>query len=218
MKISELSAESGVSTATIKYYLRESLLQPGTLTSSTSAEYDETHLRRLRVVRAFLGPGRLSVSQVRALLEILDDPPDHPGEMMRQLIESLAPPVPSTGAHQRGQQLLRQLGWKADPSSADVSALGAAAIAIESAEITVGMDNLTMYADTAHQLAELEVATFAPGRTDVAAGRELVLGVALVEPLMLALRRLALRDVWLSAHGLVPTDSATGRPVPEEDR
>lgn len=218
VKISELSADSGVSTATIKFYLREGLLHPGTLTSPTSAEYDETHLHRLRVVRAFLGPGRLSVSQVRAVLEILEEPPERPSEMMRRLIESLAPPLQSEVAHERGLGLLRDLGWKADPSSSDVTALGAAAIAIESAGIAVGMENLELYAGTAHRLAEVEVATFAPGGTDVDAGRELILGVALVEPLMLALRRLALRDAWLDAHGLPPTDSATGRPVMEEDR
>ncbi|MYU47619.1 MerR family transcriptional regulator, partial [Streptomyces sp. SID7803] len=52
MRLSELSERSGIATATIKYYLREGLLPPGERLSATQAEYDESHLRRLRLVRA----------------------------------------------------------------------------------------------------------------------------------------------------------------------
>ena len=40
MRISELSARSGVSVATIKYYLRERVLPEGERTSATQATYD----------------------------------------------------------------------------------------------------------------------------------------------------------------------------------
>ena len=43
MRLAELSERSGVSTATIKYYLREGLLQPGRRVTATQAEYDEEH-------------------------------------------------------------------------------------------------------------------------------------------------------------------------------
>ncbi|GMA88788.1 hypothetical protein GCM10025868_40380 [Angustibacter aerolatus] len=43
--------------ATVKYYLREGLLPPGTPTSRTQAQYDEEHVRRLRLVRALLDVG-----------------------------------------------------------------------------------------------------------------------------------------------------------------
>lgn len=45
MRLAELSERSGVSTATIKYYLREGLLAPGRQINATTAEYDEEHLR-----------------------------------------------------------------------------------------------------------------------------------------------------------------------------
>lgn len=45
MRLSELSKQSGVTTATIKYYLREGLLPPGERVTATQAEYDESHLR-----------------------------------------------------------------------------------------------------------------------------------------------------------------------------
>ncbi|MFI8354714.1 MerR family transcriptional regulator [Streptomyces cyaneofuscatus] len=52
MRLAELSERSGVPTATVKYYLREGLLPAGRRVSATQAEYDEGHLRRLRLVRA----------------------------------------------------------------------------------------------------------------------------------------------------------------------
>jgi DNA-binding transcriptional MerR regulator len=58
MLMAELSRSSGVPVATIKYYLREGLLPPGAATSATRAEYDEAHLRRLRLTRALEDPGR----------------------------------------------------------------------------------------------------------------------------------------------------------------
>ena len=65
MRISELSRESGVPVATIKFYLRERLLPDGVLTSATQAQYDETHVARLRLVRALIGPGGLSIAAAR---------------------------------------------------------------------------------------------------------------------------------------------------------
>ncbi|MER6444182.1 MerR family transcriptional regulator [Streptomyces venezuelae] len=73
MRLAELSERSGVSIATIKYYLREGLLPPGRRVSATTAEYDEGHLRRLRLVRAMIQVGQVPVARVRKVLEHVDD-------------------------------------------------------------------------------------------------------------------------------------------------
>ena len=72
MRISELSRTSRVPTATIKYYLRERLLHEGRLTSATQAQYDGTHVARLRLIRALLGPAGLSVVKARQVLDAVD--------------------------------------------------------------------------------------------------------------------------------------------------
>ena len=59
MRLAELSERSGVSAAMIKYYLRQGMLAPGRKVGATTAEYDESHLRRLRLVRALIEVGRL---------------------------------------------------------------------------------------------------------------------------------------------------------------
>lgn len=73
MRVAELSRRSGVSVASIKYYLREGLLPPGELTSPNQAHYGEEHLRRLRLVRALLDVGGLTVAGARDVLAAVDD-------------------------------------------------------------------------------------------------------------------------------------------------
>src|SRR5215218_9536808 len=75
MRISELSRESGVPVATIKYYLREGLLPAGTPTSATSAWYDERHVDRLNLIRALVDVGRLPIARVREVVTALEQPP-----------------------------------------------------------------------------------------------------------------------------------------------
>src|SRR5256886_17599843 len=46
VRISDLSRQTGVPTATIKFYLREHLLPPGAMTARNQADYGSEHLRR----------------------------------------------------------------------------------------------------------------------------------------------------------------------------
>src|SRR2546429_1914232 len=52
VRISDLSRQTGVPTATIKFYLREHLLPPGAMTARNQADYGSEHLRRVRVLPA----------------------------------------------------------------------------------------------------------------------------------------------------------------------
>src|SRR5687767_1024974 len=72
MRISELSTVTGVPVATVKYYLREGLVPPGRVTAATRAEYDESHVGRLRLARALVQVGGLPVAAARDVLASLD--------------------------------------------------------------------------------------------------------------------------------------------------
>jgi len=74
MRISALADRSGVPVGTIKYYLREGLLAPGERTSRTTAEYDDSHVERLRLVRALIDTGGLGIAAVRRIVDVLDTP------------------------------------------------------------------------------------------------------------------------------------------------
>ncbi|WP_433202001.1 MerR family transcriptional regulator [Dactylosporangium sp. CS-047395] len=58
---------------TIKFYLREGLLPPGVPTARNQADYDETHLERLRLIRLLTTVGQLGLAAVRDILEAVDD-------------------------------------------------------------------------------------------------------------------------------------------------
>ena len=74
MRIAELSRRSGASIPTIKYYVREEILPPGTATGRNQAEYSEDHVRRLRLIRALIDVGGLSVAAARQVLATVDPP------------------------------------------------------------------------------------------------------------------------------------------------
>jgi DNA-binding transcriptional MerR regulator len=73
MKISALSEQSDVTVASIKFYLREGLLFAGEASSATQTEYDARHVGRLRLIRALIDVGGLSVAAAKAVLASIDD-------------------------------------------------------------------------------------------------------------------------------------------------
>src|SRR5688572_27425951 len=106
MRISELSARTGVPVATIKYYLRERLLPAGERTSATQAQYDEMHERRLQLVRALVEVAGLSIERVRRVLAVVDEPPSS----MAALLHHATDPD-SVGSAPHASAFLATLGW-----------------------------------------------------------------------------------------------------------
>lgn len=74
MRISELAEATGVPVATLKFYLRERLLPAGVARSRTQADYDETHVERVRLVRVLSDVGGLDLATVRRILEAIESP------------------------------------------------------------------------------------------------------------------------------------------------
>ncbi|NBH07914.1 MerR family transcriptional regulator, partial [Amycolatopsis sp. SID8362] len=72
MRMAELSAETGVPVATVKYYLREGLLPAGRRVGPNQAQYTPEHVKRLRLVCALREIGGLSLAEVADVLGVLD--------------------------------------------------------------------------------------------------------------------------------------------------
>lgn len=206
MRISELSRRSGVATTTIKFYLREGLLPPGQLTAATRAEYDETHLSRLRLIRALYGPGGLSLAAIRDVLRIIDDPPDSQVELLGGAQEALGSARDEDVDLAAAQQLIEQLGWSIADGGTPLRDLADAMSAINEAGIKLIDGGVERYASWAAELVAAEVDTV-PEDSPESAVRQAVLGTILIEPLLLALRRLALQDA--AFHRFPPGDPAS---------
>lgn len=194
MRISELAERSGVPVATIKYYLREHLLHEGELTSATQARYDESHLERLRLIRALVGPAGLSIAQVRTVLNRVDHPPESVHDLLGVGAEAIANTPPDRLAHERVHELMRAWGWRVDDKDCGThAALEEALLGLDAAGFALPPSALEDYRQHMEAIAEREVAGV-PTESAEAAVRYVVLGTVLIEPLLLALRRLAQQE------------------------
>ena len=210
MRISELADVSGVPIATIKYYLREGLLPEGERTSATQARYGDEHVRRLRLVRALVGPGGLSVARARGVIEFLDLAHDSVGEVLGVAQHAVTPDAPEGVDHARARGLVERWGWTVDPGDGPVlAALEVAVDGLEAAGFDLPPERLDGYARAMHDVADAEIAGVPLESVD-AAVQYVVLGTVLVEPLLLALRRLAQQDSSWRRFG----DLVGGLPVP----
>ena len=198
MRISALAAEAGLPLATVKFYLREGLLHAGVATSVTQASYDESHVRRIRLIRALTGPVGLSVQQTHTILGLIDDPGDDLYATLGRAVSALPPPVDEASIddpdpYPRARAALEALGQVYDPKYAAVAQLEAALAATEDAGMPLSDTRLREYGRQLHELAEYDLERMP--REPHAAVEYTVLGTALYEPVILALRRLAHQDV-----------------------
>ncbi|GAA1627469.1 MerR family transcriptional regulator [Nonomuraea maheshkhaliensis] len=195
MRISELSAKSGVAIPTIKYYLREGMLHQGEQTAATRAEYDETHLRRLRMIRAMLEVGRLSVASIKKVIESVEDESLPTHEMLGTAHYALSPGVePEPGeeweaARAQVDALVEELGWDVDPEAPPRGELAQTIIRMRQLGVSI---DLGPYAEAARKLvAEVEMKTIPFDGPRDAAVEALVLGTVLYGRAFDALRRMA---------------------------
>jgi DNA-binding transcriptional MerR regulator len=190
MRISELSSRTGVTVATIKYYLREGLLPEGVRSSPTQATYDESHVERLRVIRALIESG-VSVAESRKVLSALENPPASAHDLLGAAHAAVVPPVEGDVDVAAAERLAEQIGWERGMCDEHVLAGVARALeGLDGAGFTVPDDVMDVYLDSVQRIARAEIAGVPTDSSD-AAVRYVVLGAVLIEPLLLSLRRVA---------------------------
>jgi DNA-binding transcriptional MerR regulator len=194
MRISELSAASGVSLPTLKFYLREGLLQAGDSTGRNQATYGERHLRRLRLVRALAEVGKLSLREVKAVLAAADDPSVPVHELLgvaQYALEPTSPPTIDPSAAATVDAAIKRLGWRVSDDAPARRSIAHAVEVLRSLGWSVEPPDLVRYAKAVDRLAQREV-----GITDDATDREglverMVVGSVVFEAILTAFRRLA---------------------------
>lgn len=203
MRVAELSQRSGVPVPTIKYYLREGLLPPGVLTSPNQAQYDESHVRRLRLVRALVEVGGLSIAATREVLTKMGDcetPLTSIGKAQFALTTSkTAHTEPSedgawADAVRRVDSLVERRGWHVRPTNPARASLAEALAYLTRLGHEDALPLLERYADAAHTLAGYEVdLTLSRANVDSMAETVVTLTV-LGDALLGALRKMAQED------------------------
>jgi DNA-binding transcriptional MerR regulator len=200
--MAELSTRTGVPIPTIKFYLREGLLPPGERTSPNQAQYTEDHARRLRLIRALVDVGSLSIGATRAVLGHLDTTGDTIATLgkvqytitrrrEREPQEDEAWLTATDGV----ERLLARHDWSVrtkNPARAELAEVIATLLRLGQHDVLGLLDD---YAEAAHRLADVEVAAlWRRTSTEDRAEGVVMLGV-LADAMLGALRRLAQEDV-----------------------
>ncbi|WP_405811776.1 MerR family transcriptional regulator [Streptomyces sp. NBC_01520] len=213
MRLSELSERSGVSTATIKYYLRERLLPAGVRISATQAEYDESHLRRLRLVRALLQVGRLPVATAREVLAHVDDESlgltIRLGAALWALPHGPAPDedAPETAtARAEVAAMLTELGWSTAKELGELSPAHRSLVGSVATLIRLGYpcdgEYLVEQARVMRRVAVRDLDSMEEFPTEGEQVEAAVASAVLYEPLLASLRRLAQAEEAAQRYGL----------------
>ncbi|MEU6195492.1 MerR family transcriptional regulator [Streptomyces sp. NPDC047061] len=212
MRLAQLSERSGVSAATIKYYLREGLLPPGRQVNATTAEYDEEHLRRLRLVRAMIQVGRIPVATVREVLGHVDD--DSLGRTIRvgaalwalpQLPEPDEDDEYVRAAHREADALLDRLGWENAKQLTTISPAYRRLVVALAAFRRLGYDwdaeLLLPRAQLMYQAAVADLDFLETHPSEAEKVEAAVASAVLVEPMLQALHRLAQEEETARRYG-----------------
>lgn len=194
MRLAELSSRSGVAASTIKYYLRLGLLQRGEHQSSTWATYNDSHLRRIALIRALVEVAGLPLEAVRRVLAVVDDDsvPLHPALGTAQwLLSPTLDEEPSAGSTERVDALLARHGWDLAPDSPHRPVLAGALDRLDHLAFPASDARLDRYAEALGGLAASEVDAVTAEAERATAIEHLVIGTLLYEPLLATMRRMA---------------------------
>jgi DNA-binding transcriptional MerR regulator len=205
MRIAELSRDSGVPVPTIKYYVREGLLEPGELSSRNQAHYGETHLRRLKLIRALAEVGGLSIASIRQLLDAAAAAAGSPRDALGKAQYATTPryDYPASDASRRAAarqaaELISDRGWHVSPDSPARELLTSVLAALRD----LGQDDLLsladVYAAPAEQIAAADLTAILRRPTLDSQLEGVIIGTVLGDTLLAALRRLAQENA--SAH------------------
>ncbi|MEE1771132.1 MerR family transcriptional regulator [Streptomyces sp. JV185] len=200
MRIGELSNRSGVPVPTIKFYVREGLLPAGQLTSPNQASYDAGHERRLRLIRALLDVGGLSLSAIGDVLRAVEDPAQPVHKVLGVAAKRLTPPQRDEqgpeleDARDEVAELLQRRGWRADAHGPAGESLAEVIVALRRAGHGGFVELLDDYAAAAEPVAraDLDYVGRRVAREDLV--ESVVVGTVLGEAMFGALRRLAQSD------------------------
>ncbi|MDO5634934.1 MAG: MerR family transcriptional regulator [Micrococcus sp.] len=172
MKLQELAARSGISAASIKFYLREGVLPPGRLKNATTASYEDRHLERLAFIRTMRHLVRAPLTQIRHVTRLIDNT-DVPLLDVMEACQCVAlgldpaasrqpPGSPDDDAEATAAHLARLMGWPNIPTRARASMVETLR-ALKDEGVSVSADSLAAHAMAVTPLARANVGGVLPG-------------------------------------------------------
>lgn len=200
MKISEAAREGGVSVSTFKYYVRVGLVPEGVRLSENQTAYEESHVQRVRLVRALLETGGLSIDAAKAVVATLDSRPDslaHTFEAAQHALGTISPAstTPSGGARSAAEELARAQDWRVTPENPGFDMVARVLDGFGAIGFRPAPDYLQAYASAAFSIATADVAALQTRDRPELIAELMVVGTVLGDALVAGLRRLAQESV-----------------------
>ena len=156
-QLKELSAATGVSAASIKFYLREGLLPRGDEIHPTRAEYGPRHTERLELITGLRSVVGLRIDQIRSLIGLIDDPAVTRLELLgRTQAMVLGAPPQTLPDLPLVRELLDAYSWPDVPTDAR-AVLNGTLREMEAMGLSVSADVVLGYARAADQVAKQDL-------------------------------------------------------------
>jgi DNA-binding transcriptional MerR regulator len=199
VRISDLARSAGLPLTAVKYYQREGLVPEGERSAPNQVEYGEAHVRRVRLIRALLETGGLSIASTKKVLQSLDTHGTSIAETFGVAQHALATAratesTPSAESRERVVSLARSLGWTVSDDNPGIAAAARALDGLRAIGFVPPQDYLDAYAHAAASAATADLRAL-QGLSDADRVAELmVVGTVLGDPLFVGLRRLAQQD------------------------
>ena len=198
MKISELSRQSRLPVATVKYYLREGLLPAGTPTAPNQANYGATHVRRLRLIRTLRELGGLEIERIRRVISAIEDEDLSRHDLFgvaERARESARTSAEMTDDKRQARaevdRFVEGLGWQVRPDAGARQDLADALAALRDLGRDYGTEAFRPYAEAADRMATWEVSAIPRSDPPSVAVERMVVGTVVFGAVFDALRRLA---------------------------
>ncbi|NKY35452.1 MerR family transcriptional regulator [Nocardia speluncae] len=201
MRIAELSRTSGVPVATIKYYVREGLLPAGVRIRHNQVDYSEDHVTRLRLIRALIDIGGVSIETTKELLAMLDAETTSVRESLGAVFYAMGGRRSSVGESElQGAAadvtaLLSRREWKITDGSPALHTLIDVCAALRQLGHTDVVAAMDEYAVAAELIATTDIGLVRGEPTIERMTETAIVGTILGDTMLAALRRLAQEHV-----------------------
>lgn len=208
MKISDLARQSNVALSAVKYYQREGLLPAGARSAPNQVDYDERHVQRVRLIRALLETGGLSVAATKEVIRTLDAPEVPLAGAFRVAQHAMgtsrtAESAPSAEARERVLALARSHGWNSTDDNPGIDPAARALDGFRAIGYDVPDDYLHAFAAAAANAAAADLRVLSSVTDPDRVAELMVVGTVLGDPLFAGLRRLAQQS---ATYNHFPTD------------
>lgn len=199
MKVSEIAAAAGVPLSAVKFYQREGLLPPGIRTAANQVDYSDLHVQRIRLIRALLETGGLSIAAAKNVLTALDDTDAPLAQSFEVAQHAMSTPrtqesTPSDTARARVQAIAAARGWRVSDDNPGTDAAARALDGLRAIGFEPPESYLDAYASAAATAAAADLTALTTLAERDAIAELMVVGSVLGDPLFAGLRRLAQQD------------------------